>query len=106
MFIFFLIVEYLASALRKTAAMKLNNVPEASQVILNSSCMDDIIDCTDTIKYTKTTNINILKGANLHVKDCVFSPENVRNVRAVMLDGIYLMGHLVSLAKAKSHPLK
>ena len=68
------------SALRKTAEIKAKEFPLESEIILNSSCMDDIIDtvCVDTVesalKITKNVTDN-LKGADFHIKNWVISSE-------------------------------
>ena len=49
-----------STALRKTAEMELDTFPEAAKVIKNSSYMDDIIDCTDTIQSAHTLTTDLL----------------------------------------------
>ena len=66
-------------ALRKTAEMRKQVLPEAADVIINSSCMDDIIDSMAGVEGARvlTKNISdILKMGDFHIKEWGISFES------------------------------
>ena len=66
-------------ALRKTAEKEAKSFPKESQIIKDSSFMDDIIDSTENVAKANilTKNISdILKKGNFHIKEWVISSKN------------------------------
>ena len=70
-------------ALRKTAKMGQREFPEAAEIILNNTYVDDILDSfsskEDAIKLTKDI-INLLKPGGFEIKEWIMFRENESNI--------------------------
>ena len=67
-------------ALRKTAEMVKENYPKASELLINNTCMDDIINSVDNVETAKkVTNEmeTILSNGNFKIKEWIYSHDNI-----------------------------
>ena len=73
-------------ALRKTAELDRENYPIEYEIIVNSTYMDDIIDCTDTVEsaISITSNISkILRRGHFNIKEWIMSRNKQTDVKAI-----------------------